>query len=261
MAALENNGMAQNTIVIFTADHGELGGSHQMRGKGTTTYHQQNHLPLMIIHPALAGGKQCQAITSQLDLTPTILALTGKDGASLARAGEGLRGKDFSALLRNPEAAGQKAVRPAALFNFNMLSYANPKWAALSIDTRAFRTKPPEQQEAQLAGHPADFPYRTGIRSIWDGRYRFSRYFSPTQFNMPRTMEELVARNDLEVYDLQADPDEMANLALDPKKNGDLILALNQATNDRIADEVGVDDGSFLPIRDGKWKFPPLSDR
>ena len=261
MAALENNGMAQNTIVIFTADHGELGGSHQMRGKGTTTYHQQNHLPLMIVHPALAGGKQCQAITSQLDLTPTILALTGKDAAARTKASEGLRGKDFSVLLRNPEAAGQKAVRPAALFNFNMLSYADPKWAALSIDTRKFRTKPPEQQEAALAAHPADFPHRTGIRSIWDGRYRFSRYFSPMQFNTPRTMEELLAKNDLEVYDLQADPDEMTNLALDPKKNGDLILALNQATNDRIADEVGVDDGSFLPLRDGKWKFPPLSDR
>ena len=261
MKALEDNGMAQNTIVIFTADHGELGGNHQMRGKGTTTYHQQNHLPLMIVHPALAGGKQCQAITSQLDLTPTILALTGKDGASLSRASEGLRGKDFSTLLRNPEAAGQKAVRPAALFNFNMLSYADPKWAALTIDTRVFRSKPPEQQEAQLAGHDPDFPHRTGIRSIWDGRYRFSRYFSPVQFNTPRTMEELAAKNDIEVYDLQSDPDEMNNLALDPRKNGDLILALNQVTNDRIADEVGVDDGSFLPLRDGRWKFPPLDER
>jgi hypothetical protein len=74
-------------------------------------------------------------------------------------------------------------------------------------------------------------------------------------------MEELLAMNDLEVYDLQADPDEMANLALDPKKNGDLILALNQVTNERIADEVGVDDGSFLPIRNGKWAFPPLNER
>ena len=141
-----------------------------------------------------------------------------------------------------------------------MLSYADPKWAALTIDTRTFRTKPPEQQEAQLGGHAANFPHRTAIRSIWDGRYRFSRYFSPMQFNTPRTMEELVAKNDLEVYDLQADPDEMTNLALDPKKNGDLILTLNQATNDRIADEVGNDDGSFLPIRDGKWKFPPASE-
>ncbi|NQW50672.1 MAG: sulfatase-like hydrolase/transferase [Rhodospirillales bacterium] len=261
MQALEDNGMAANTIVVFTADHGELGGNHQMRGKGTTTYRQQNHLPLMIVHPALAGGRQCQALTSQLDLTPTILALTGKDGAARARASEGLPGKDFSALLREPQAAGEKAVRPATLFNFDMLSYADPTWATMTIDTRVYRTKPPAQQEAMLAGHPPDFRNRTSIRSIFDGRYRFSRYFSPVLFNTPKTMEELLAKNDLEVYDLQADPDEMANLALDPKKNGDLILALNQVTNDRIADEVGVDDGSFLPIRNGKWAFPPLDER
>jgi len=261
MQALEDNGMAANTIVVFTADHGELGGNHQMRGKGTTTYRQQNHLPLMIVHPAFAGGKQCQALTSQLDLTPTILALTGKDGAARARAGEGLPGKDFSALLRDPAAAGEKAVRPATLFNFDMLSYADPAWATMTIDTRAYRTKAPAQQEAMLMGHPPDFRNRTSIRSIFDGRYRFSRYFSPVLFNTPKTMEELLAKNDLEVYDLQADPDEMNNLALDLKKNGDLILALNKTANDRIADEVGVDDGSFLPIRDGKWAFPPLDER
>jgi arylsulfatase A-like enzyme len=261
LAALEHNGMARNTIVVFTADHGELGGTHQMRGKGTNTYRQQNHLPLMIVHPALPGGKECRAITSQLDLTPTLLALTGKDAAAVARASEGLRGKDFSALLRNPEAATEKTVRPASLFNFDMLSYSDPKWAAMTIDTRAFRTKPPERQQAILAGHPPDFANRTAIRSVFDGRYRFSRYFSPVAFNTPKTMEELLAKNDLEVYDLEADPDEMTNLALDPKKNGDLILALNQVTNERIADEVGVDDGSFLPIRDGKWKFPPLDER
>jgi arylsulfatase A-like enzyme len=261
LAALEHNGMAQNTIVVFTADHGELGGSHQMRGKGTNTYRQQNHLPLMIVHPGLPGGKECQAITSQLDLTPTLLALTGKDAATVARASEGLRGRDFSALLRNPDAAAPKAVRPASLFNFDMLSYSDPKWAAMTIDTRAFRTKPPEQQQAILAGHPPDFRNRTAIRSIFDGRYRFSRYFSPVAFNTPKTMEELLAKNDLEVYDLEADPDEMANLALDAKKNGELILALSQVTNERIADEVGIDDGSFLPIRDGKWSFPPLDER
>ena len=261
MQALEFNGMAQNTIVVFTADHGELGGSHQMRGKGTNAYREQNHLPLMIVHPGLPGGRECRAITSQLDLTPTILTLTGKDAASVARASEGLRGKDFSALLRDPEAAAPNTVRPASLFNYDMLSYSDPKWAAMTIDTRVFRTKSPREQEAALAGHPPDFPHRTSIRSIFDGRYRFSRYFSPVAFNTPNTLEELLAKNDLEVYDLRADPDEMTNLALDLEKNGELILALNQVTNERIADEVGVDDGSFLPIRDGRWSFPPLDER
>ena len=74
-------------------------------------------------------------------------------------------------------------------------------------------------------------------------------------------MEELLARNDLEVYDLKLDPQELRNLAVDIKKNGELILALNYKANQLIAMEVGVDDGKFLPLRNGKWYFPPSSER
>jgi arylsulfatase A-like enzyme len=261
LAALSNSGMDRNTIVIFTADHGELGGSHQMRGKGTTTYWQQNHLPLMIRHPALSGGRECEAITSQLDLAPTILGLTGRDAAARARAGEGLKGKDFSRHLLEPGKATTTSIRPAALFNFDMLSYQDTTWAAMTIDTRDYRKKTPEQQTSELAAHPPNFLKRTSIRSIWDGRYRFSRYFSPVRFNTPRSLEELFRQNDVEVYDRREDPEEVDNLARDPGRHGDLILALNEETSRRIAEEVGVDDGRFLPIRDGKWVFPPASER
>lgn len=261
LEALRGNGMDRNTIVIFTADHGELGGHHQMRGKGTNTYRQQNHLPLMILHPAFEGGVECQAITSQLDLTPTIIGLTGKDAAARARASEGLKGRDFSAWLRDPAPAGLHAIRPASLFNFDMLSYQDPRWAAMTVDTRRYRAKTPQEQAAVLAKHPPNFLNRTAIRSIWDGRYRFSRYFSPVRFNTPASLEELLAMNDVELYDLHDDPGETSNLAVDPKRNGDLLLALNQETNRRIAEEVGEDDGRFLPIRDGKWHFPPADER
>lgn len=246
LEALRGNGMDKNTIVIFSADHGELGGHHQMRGKGTSAYWPQNHLPLMIHHPAFPGGLECPAITSQLDLTPTVIGLTGKDAAARARAAEGLKGRDFSAWLRSPARAEAGSIRPASLYNFDMLSYQDTKWAAMTIDTKAYRTKPPEKQEAELARHPPNFLNRTAIRSIWDGRYRFSRYFSPVRFNTPRSLEELLANNDLEVFDRRNDPEEVDNLALDPKRNGDLIVALNQETNRRIAEEVGDDDGRFL---------------
>lgn len=261
LGALRNNGMDKNTIVIFTADHGEMGGGHQMRGKGTNAYWQQNHLPLMIHHPAFAGGTECKAVTSQLDLTPTIIGLTGKDAAARSRAAEGLKGRDFSSWLRNPAQADLQSIRPASLYNFDMLSFQDPKWAALTVDTRAYRADTPEKQLAALAKHPPDFLNRVAIRSIWDGRYRFSRYFSPVRFNTPTSLEELFAMNDVEVYDRLNDPEEMNNLAVDPKKNGDLIVALNQEANRRLAEEVGEDNGHFLPIRDGKWHFPPASER
>jgi len=70
-----------------------------------------------------------------------------------------------------------------------------------------------------------------------------------------------LAKNDLELFDLQNDPNEMNNLAMDTKKNGDLIMAMNKIMNERIAQEVGVDDGSFLPIRNGKWYFPNKNQR
>ncbi len=127
-----------------------------------------------------------------------------------------------------------------------MLSYQDTKWAAMTIDTRKYRTKTPEQQAAALAKDPPNFLNRTAIRSIWDGRYRFSRYFSPIRFNAPGSLEELFAMNDVEVYDLHDDPGETNNLAIDPKRNGDLIVALNQETNRRIAEEVGP----------GRWQLP-----
>jgi arylsulfatase A-like enzyme len=258
---LKTNGMDKNTIVIFNADHGELGGHHQMRGKGTSTYRQQNHLPLMIIHPAYPGGLECEAITSQLDIAPTIIALTGKEPVARQKASQGLRGRDFSGLLKSPGLAKANTVRPASLFNFDMLSYQDTKWASMTIDTQKFRSSDPKVQAKMLEKYPPNFSNRTSIRSIFDGQYRFSRYFAPNNFNTPKTMESLLANNDLEIYDLKNDPEEINNLALDVKKNGELILALNQMTNERIAQEVGIDNGDFMPIRNGKWHFPPPSDR
>jgi arylsulfatase A-like enzyme len=194
-------------------------------------------------------------------LTPTIISLTGRDAAARTRASEGLTGRDFSSWLHSPAQAGPQSIRPASLFNFDMLSYQDTRWAAMTVDTRTYRAKTPEEQAAVLAKHPPNFLNRTAIRSIWDGRYRFSRYFSPVRFNTPGSLEELLAMNDVEVYDLHNDPEEMNNLAVDPKRNGDLILALNQEANRRIAEEIGEDNGRFLPIRDGKWNFPPASER
>ena len=52
--------------------------------------------------------------------------------------------------------------------------------------------------------------------------------------------------NDVQLFDLQNDSEEMRNLALEPDKNRATILRMNELLNDLIAKEVGVNDGRFL---------------
>jgi hypothetical protein len=189
------------------------------------------------------------------------LSLTGKAESERKLAGDRLPGRDFSALLRAPERAGLDALRPATLFNFNMLLYQEAKWIARLEQMVHTPGTSGRQKLAWMQQYEPDFNQRCGVRSVFDGRYRFSRYFAPLQFNTPETYEDLVARNDLELYDLEADPHEIRNLASGPGAARDLVMAMNEKLNARLAEEVGQDDGAFLPLRDGRWVFPKPDER
>ena len=96
------------------------------------------------------------------------------------------------------------------------------------------------------------------VRSVFDGRYQFTRYFSPKQHNRPASNEELFKLNDFELFDLRADPNEVANLALEPKKHGELLAAMNAKLNKLIDTEVGEDVGQMLPGGvDAGWVATP----
>ena len=82
------------------------------------------------------------------------------------------------------------------------------------------------------------------LLTIW--RHTFARYFSPKQHNKPTTYEELARLNDLELYDVEADPLEMRNLATDGASK-ELLLAMNEKLNRLLDAEVGEDRGQMLP--------------
>jgi arylsulfatase A-like enzyme len=248
---LDRLGLTDKTIVIFTSDHGELLGSHGgLSGKGTTAYRQQNHVPMLVVHPEIKGGQRCLETTSHLDLVPTIVAMTGKSTAPVADTMTRMKGKDLTPLLRQPANPAFSEARGGVLFCYSQLMVHDPKFTQFLYETLLNRSIAKADQFRTIESFPIDWSLRVAIRSITDGRHKFSRYFSFRQFNTPTTLEQLRAKNDLELYDLRADPDEVVNLAYDFDTNRDLIAAMNTKLNALIANEIGVDDGSFLPLKD-----------
>jgi arylsulfatase len=244
LAELDAAGLTDRTIIVLTADHGDMDGAHRLHAKGAVAYREQNNVPLVISHPAYAGGATCQAITSHLDIAPTLVAMTGVAADRRAEIVKDLRGKDLSGLLAAPAAASINAIREGVLFNYNMFAYLDGEYLMKAVAHIRQGGNPKKLKEA---GVVPDLTKRGAVRSVFDGRYVLSRYFSPKQHNRPGTLEELYRYNDVELFDRQADPLEMTNLAMDWRRHGELILAMNQKLNRLIDAEVGEDRGQMLP--------------
>ncbi len=252
---LDSLGLTDDTVVIYTADHGEAGGAHGLRGKGPFAYEETFHVPMYVVHPDVRGGATCNALTSHIDIAPSLLSMAGVDPTRRAEfAGRDLPGKDFSAVLNDPRGAAVNELRDAALFTYSGLASNDGDLMEFIVNARAAGKNP--QTEMAAAGYKPNLKKRGTVRSIFDGRYKFSRYFSPTEHHKPSGLDELYAYNDLELYDLENDPDEMTNLAADRATNGDLVLAMSTKLEAVITAEIGVDDGRELPDVEGiNWQL------
>jgi arylsulfatase A-like enzyme len=76
LTALEESGHAENTIIIFAADHGLAMGSHGLLGK-QSIYEHSMRCPLIFSGPGIPKGESSEAFSYLLDIFPTVCALTG----------------------------------------------------------------------------------------------------------------------------------------------------------------------------------------
>lgn len=76
LAALESAGKLDNTLVIFSSDHGLAKGSHGLTGKQNMYQHTVN-VPMILAGPSIAPGKIHKAQVQLRDLYPTICDLAG----------------------------------------------------------------------------------------------------------------------------------------------------------------------------------------
>jgi arylsulfatase A-like enzyme len=99
--ALEEAGVAKNTVIIYTSDNGFLCGSHGY-GSKVLPYEEASRVPLIVFDPRKPNsgkGLRCKALTGNVDFAPTILELAGVaapadlDGKSLATLYEDPRGE------------------------------------------------------------------------------------------------------------------------------------------------------------------------
>jgi arylsulfatase A-like enzyme len=118
---LSHLGLDQNTVVIYTADHGDCMGRHRMFTKGFCFYEPAVRIPLIIRAPGLPAGRTVDRLVSGVDVAPTILdllrlpPLPNPHGRSLVRlargenddwkdivyGGQGFEGSDRAVMVRN----------------------------------------------------------------------------------------------------------------------------------------------------------------
>ena len=80
LRTLDETGLADNTIVIFTADHGDYAGEHGLMLKSGTFYDSMTRVPLIVSWPGgLEGGTTRDELVSNIDIMPTVASLVGVD--------------------------------------------------------------------------------------------------------------------------------------------------------------------------------------
>src|SRR5699024_65266 len=74
LKSLREENIAENTIVIFTSDHGEWLGDHGLWFKGSIHTRGITQIPWIVRWPEMNdSGKRVETVTSQIDLMPTLL--------------------------------------------------------------------------------------------------------------------------------------------------------------------------------------------
>ena len=180
MKALEDAGMADNTIIVYTADNGYHLGNRGFAGKWSH-YEESLRVPLIIMDPRLPEaqrGKVSDAIALNIDLPATFLHWAGVDV---------------------PEKYQGNSLKPV------VGSCATPE---------DWRTESFHEHFAVRSRIPA-------FEGLRNNGFKYVRYFDHGNHEF--------------LHDLKEDPDELVNLAGDPKHKS-ILVAMRERTTKRVAE-------------------------
>jgi Sulfatase len=195
--ALDETGAADDTVVVYTSDHGEQAGSHGMRGKGPFAYDEIMRVPLVVRAPGrTTPGSATDSLTSSVDVASLLCSLAGVPTVDQGS----LRGVDLSPLLGDPSTT----VRDHVLFC------------------------------QEQAWHRSCIPLNYALRGYFDGNTKYVRYYGTGGGcdNVGQGLDWLPSMRvpsdgdpwdmEQELYDLSDDPGELRNLAVEPSRRGEV---------------------------------------
>ncbi|HEX3238572.1 MAG TPA: sulfatase-like hydrolase/transferase [Solirubrobacterales bacterium] len=172
---LEETGLYDDTLIVRTADHGEMGLTHGgMRQKNFNFYEEATRVPLVYSNPKLYPKPlSTDALVSHVDFLPTLASLA----AAPKKARANWQGEDYSKLVLQPKTA--KPVQDYVVFTYD--------------DVQSGQNNPPYPKPPNH------------IISIREGRWKLAKYYAvePKKPVPPQW----------EMYDLKTDPLEQHNIA------------------------------------------------
>ena len=222
LQALDDNGLTENTIVVFLSDHGDMTGAHgAMIQKWHSAYEEISRVPMVISSPLVNKSKlEMREIiqpTSSIDLAPTLLGLAGFDEGDVKEAKVSMNrdttvndfvGADLSTYIKG-EATGDIPgpdghPRPGVLYRSNDM--ITELGSDPDHDTQQeYDIFLDNVEEARLQGLPLEsgpVMQPNNVRALCTGDWKIVRYVDPNG----------VEPDEWELYYLVTDPIEQTNI-------------------------------------------------
>lgn len=233
---LRNSRFFENTIVVYTSDHGDLLGAHGgMHQKWYNAYEEALHIPFIVSNPTLFNGHHdSQALSSHVDILPTLMGLAGIDQEEAAAKLKPshsevhpLVGVDLSELINSSGASGN---------GDEALYFMTDDEVSEGLDDVNPRGNPypPITEPCHIETVITHLPNEAGEKQLW----KYSRYYSNPRFwggisnpDQAITMQPEGGPAEFELYNLSEDPLETINLAgtCGQKRAHDAVIKALQA--------------------------------
>ncbi|WP_298868106.1 sulfatase [uncultured Gimesia sp.] len=231
--ALKKQNAASNTVIVFVSDNGR-----PFPRCKTTVYDSGIRTPCLIAWPGqIKAGSVCDSLISSVDLAPTILELAGLP------VSETFQGKSFRTLLQNPGSKTRSHI------------FAEHNWHDFEDFGRAVRSP----RFKYIRNFYTDIPGTPPADAVRSETFvKMLQLRGENKLTTDQKGSFLTPRPEVELYDLEADPHELHNLAGQKaytKVEQELRMALDQwqeETHDRLPrsrrpDEFDRETGLQLP--------------